>query len=148
MHQVVENFAVKLRFRAILLQKQFQRRQIVRGYITHPQGKLAKLLAIIRQHVGLQIKHDLQHVLDSSEEGIVLFEDRLFQMGQTADFPQFHECFERIARTQLGQIAAVKQLEELNHKFHVADTAAARFSRRGRRRRHRASAARSVVSVP
>ena len=73
----------------------------------------------------LQVEHDLQPVLDLPQEGVVLFEDRPFQVRQAADALQLGERLQRVAGAQLGQVAAVEQLEELDDELDVADAAAA-----------------------
>ncbi len=75
----------------------------------------------------LQIEHDLQPVLDLAEKRVVLFQDRPLQVRQAADAIELGKRFQRIAGTQLGQIAAVEQLEKLDDELDVADAAAAGF---------------------
>ena len=75
----------------------------------------------------LQVEHDLQPVLDLAEKRVVLLQDRPLQVCQAANAIELRERFQRIAGTQLGQIAAVEQLEKLDDELDVADAAAAGF---------------------
>ena len=145
---MVENLAVQLGLAAIIGQESLQRRLLVGGRVAHPQRQLAQLVAVLGQHVGLQIEHDLQPVLDLPQEGVVLFQDRPLQVRQAADALQLGQRLQRVAGAQLGQVAAVEQLEELDDELDVADAAAAGLHVAGAAADAAASAARSAASGP
>ena len=77
--------------------------------------------------MSLQIEHDLQPVLDLSQKGVIVFEDRTFLHGQAAALFQLRERVQGVAGAQARQVAAIEQLEELDDELDVADAAAAGF---------------------
>ena len=123
--QVVEDFAVQFRLAAIVGQERLERRPLFVGRIAHPQRELGQILVPLGQQMRLQVEHDLQPVLDLPQERVVLFEDRPLLVRQAAGPIQLGQGFQRVAGSQLGQIAAVEQLQELDGELDVADAAAA-----------------------
>ena len=125
--QVVENLAVQLRLVAILLLESHQGRPLDRVSVTHAQCELAHFLSTLGQHVGLQVEHDLQAVLDLAQELVVLQQQRAFEVAQAADLFELNDGFHGVAAARVGQVGPVEQLEELDHEFDIADPAMARL---------------------
>ncbi len=125
--QVVENSAIQFRLLLVIDAECVLRGAIGRIGVAHANGQSAEFLAGSGQQVRLQIEHDLQAMLDFSQEGVVfLQEDSLLVRQAAADF-QLGDRFQRVAGAQFRQVAAVEQLQKLDGEFDVADAAQAGF---------------------
>ena len=123
--QMIQNRTVPLRPLFVIGFESQQRRAVRAFGVAHPDGQLAQLVVLVRHGVRLQVAHDLQPVLQLAQQDIVFFERRAFLQRQAAGFFQPVDGRQRVARADLGQIAAVQQLEELDHELDVADAAVA-----------------------
>src|SRR5260370_11983699 len=85
---------------------------------------------MIRQAVRLQIEHELQAVLDLTQEPVSIIEYPILGVGQAADALQGGQGLESVALAGIGQIAAVEKLQELDGEFDVADAAVPRLDLR------------------
>ena len=56
--------------------------------------------ASLRQHVRLQVEHDLQPMLDLAQESVVLFQQRSFLMRQAAAVLELRDRLQRVAGAQ------------------------------------------------
>ena len=88
-------------------------------------ASFAQLVAVVGQHVRLQVEHDLQPVLDLAQEAVVVLQDRALLVRQAAGLLEPRDGVERVAGADLGQGAAVEQLQELDDELDVADAAVA-----------------------
>src|SRR6516162_2234189 len=76
----------------------------------------------------LQVKQQLQSMFDFTKKSVGILEDAVFLIGQAADALEGGEAEQRVALTQLREIAAVEELQELDGEFDVADTASPGFN--------------------
>ena len=71
----------------------------------------------------LEVEHDLQAMFDLAQKPVVLLQDLAFLHRQAADAFQLREGLERIAGSNLREVAAVEQLQELDAELDVANPA-------------------------
>ena len=96
-----------------------------RAGVTHPHGQLGQLVAVVRQHVRLQVEHDLQPMLELAQDVVVVFEHGPLLGREAAGLFQPGDRVQRVAGANLRQGAAVEQLQELDHELDVANAAVA-----------------------
>src|SRR5262249_31155549 len=95
--------------------------------VAHPDRKLGEFCAVFGKHVRLQVEHDLQAMLEFTEETVVVFEDRAFLVREAARLLQAGDGVERVAGTDFGEHTAIEQLKKLDDELDIANAAAARF---------------------
>ena len=94
-------------------------------FVAHPQGQHSQFGIIGRHRMRLQIEEDLQAVFDLAQEIVIFVEQDVFLVGQAAALLQLGHGLERIAGSQLRQVAAVEELQELDHELDIAYAAVA-----------------------
>ena len=123
--EVVQDTAIHGRAGAVVFLESGQGGPLGRVGVAHAQSQLAKLVRLLGQQVGLQVEHDLQPVLDLSQEAVVFGQEQSLLVGQAADLFELGDGLQRVRGPQLGQVGAVEKLEELDHELDVPNAAVA-----------------------
>ncbi len=103
--QVIEDLAIQPRGFAQITLEIGQGRAALTFLVAGADRQPAQFLVIVRKHVGLEVEHDLQAVLDFAQEAVVVLQDVPLLHGQAADFLEPRDGLQRVAGPNLLQTA-------------------------------------------